>query len=76
MALSWQPFEIWFEGLVVAAITAAANTITTTIVAPEAFNFHAGLPHLMELCGVNILLSVAFYLKQKPLPGVTEPTTK
>jgi UDP-N-acetylmuramyl pentapeptide phosphotransferase/UDP-N-acetylglucosamine-1-phosphate transferase len=65
----------WIKGLISAAIGGAANAITATIVAPEAFNFQAGLNKLLTMIAAGALLSAAMYLKQSPLPGAQLPPT-
>lgn len=68
-------FLKWFYALLATGISAAANGVTASIVAPESFNFtHAGWVKIGTLCGVNALLAIALYLKQSPLPGsLTDP---
>jgi hypothetical protein len=69
-------FLKWLYGLTAAAISAAATGVTLVIVAPESFNFsQAGLVKLGEVCAVNALLAVAAYLKQSPLPPISQVTT-
>jgi hypothetical protein len=68
-------FLKWLYGLASAAIGAAANGVTATIVAPESFNFTGpGLAKLGTLCGVSALVAAAMYLKQSPLPAIQTTT--
>jgi hypothetical protein len=63
----------WLYGMVSAAISAGANSITVMIVAPETFNINEGLPKVGMVAAVAAFTGVANYLKQSPLPGsVTE----
>ncbi len=71
---SW---EIWLKGLAAAAISGAANGVTTGFAAigidPGHFNLDAGFKHTVYLGGISAALSAilgaAFYLKQSPLPA-------
>ena len=63
--MKWQT---WLKGLVAAIIGGAANAVTTIIVAPETFNFQAGLSKLGAVAGASALVSAAMYLKQSPVP--------
>jgi|HubBroStandDraft_2_1064218.scaffolds.fasta_scaffold264590_1 hypothetical protein len=68
-------FFKWLYGLLAVAISAAANGILASIVAPADFNFsHAGLEKLGALCGANAVLATALYLKQSPLPAIQTTT--
>jgi Na+/H+ antiporter NhaD/arsenite permease-like protein len=50
---------IWLYGLISAAISAAANTITVMIVAPETFNVNEGLSKVLTVAGVSALVGAA-----------------
>lgn len=64
--MNWKP---WLHSIVAAAISAAAGSITASIVDPEKFNMTAsGLQHLGAFAAINSLLAVALVLKQSPLP--------
>lgn len=57
---------VWLKGLLAAAISGAATTITVMIVAPETFNLdHIG--KVGAVAGIGALLGVANYLKQSPI---------
>lgn len=61
--------KTWLKGILSAAIGAAANGVTTVIVAPDTFNIHEGLPKLGSVMLVSAVVAIAMYLKQSPLPG-------
>ena len=62
-------WKAWLHSILAAAISAAAGSITASIVDPEKFNFTAsGLAHIGEFALVNAVLAVALILKQSPLP--------
>ncbi len=58
----------WVKGLVSAFIGAAADAVTNTIIAPDVFNFKAGLYPLLGSAALKGGLAAALYLKQSPLP--------
>ena len=70
-------WEIWFKGIVAAAIAGGANGVITGFAAvgidPSHFNLQAGLNSTLAIAGVSAIMSsiigVAAYLKQSPLPG-------
>jgi hypothetical protein len=70
---SW---EIWFKGILAAAISGGANGIVTGFAAigidPSHFNLQAGLSHTFEIgavsAAISAVLGVALYLRQSPLP--------
>ncbi len=64
--MNWKP---WLHSIVAAAISAAAGSITASIVDPEKFNMTvSGLQHLGAFAILNAILAVALVLKQSPLP--------
>lgn len=63
--MTWQH---WLKGLVAAAVSGVANSITNVMVAPETFNFQSGLRKLGESAAVAGILGAALYLKQSPVP--------
>jgi hypothetical protein len=73
---AWTNFEVWWRGLVAAAIAGGANGIITGFAAvgidPSHFNLQAGLRPTLAIAGVSAAMSaiigVAAYLKQSPLP--------
>jgi len=70
-------FQIWWRGLMAAAIAGGANGVITGFAAvgidPQHFNLQAGLRSTLAIAAVSALMSgiigVAAYLKQSPLPG-------
>ena len=61
-------WKVWLKGLISVTIGGAANAITAAIVAPESFNFEAGIGKLGAMAGGGALLAAAMYLKKSPLP--------
>lgn len=61
-------FRVWLEGLIAAALGAAGNGITVTLVDPHDFNLDTGLPKLVKVMAISSLIAIGLYLKQKPLP--------
>lgn len=57
----------WFKGLVAAVIGGSANSVVAMVVDPVAFNLH-DLPKLGKLAIGAAVISLAFYLKQSPVP--------
>lgn len=64
MKLNWRK---WLKGLIAAVIGGAANSVVAMVVDPVAFNFQ-DLPKLGKLAACAALISLAFYLKQAPVP--------
>ena len=66
----------WLHGLISAFIgggaAAVSASVSASLIAPETFNFHGGIWHLLEIIlgtfGVNGILTACAYLKQSPLP--------
>jgi hypothetical protein len=79
--LAWSD---WLYHLFFSAIGGGASAVTSTIgaviIAPETFNAGGGLHKTLELMAtvfvINALLALFYYLKQSPLPGVIETTSK
>lgn len=69
--MTWQ---VWLKGLIAAAISAGANAITATIVAPSAFNFGAQWKQTVTLTLVNGVVAAAAYLAKSPIPATNEGT--
>jgi len=73
---AWTNFQVWWRGLVAAAIAGGANGVITGFAAvgidPQHFNLQAGLHSTLAIAGVSALMSgiigVAAYLKQSPMP--------
>lgn len=74
---AWINFQVWWRGLVAAAVAGGANGVITGFAAvgidPTHFNLQAGLHSTLAIAAVSALMSgiigVAAYLKQSPLPG-------
>lgn len=66
--------EDWLSSIAAAFIGGAASAITTTVVAPETFNFGDGLAKLLKVALISGILNAAFYLKKSPLPDRSAPT--
>lgn len=64
MNLDWTK---WLQGILAAIIGGAANTICAIAVDPVAFNFN-DLPKLGKMAVGAAVISLAFYLKQSPVP--------
>ena len=77
MKLNW---GAWLLGLLAAVIGGGANGIvmglTSIGVDPEHFNLGSGLKHTLYIAGaafvISGILSMAFYLKQSPVPQPRE----
>jgi hypothetical protein len=73
---AWKNFEVWWRGLLAAAVAGGANGVMTGFAAvgidPQHFNLQAGLRPTLAIAAVSALMSaiigVAAYLKQSPLP--------
>ena len=73
---AWTNFQVWWRGLLAAAIAGCANGVITGFAAvgidPEHFNLQAGMHATLAIACVSALMSgiigVAAYLKQSPLP--------
>ena len=73
---AWTNFQVWWRGLVAAAIAGGANGVITGFAAvgidPQHFNLQAGLRSTLAIAAVSAVMSgiiaVAAYLKQSPLP--------
>lgn len=74
---AFKSFQIWWRGLMAAAIAGGANGVITGFAAvgidPQHFNLQAGLRSTLAIAAVSALMSgiigVAAYLKQSPLPS-------
>jgi hypothetical protein len=77
----WMKWETWFHGLIAAAIGGAASAITTqTGLATgqtAGLDMHPlNLKSLAVVAGTSAMVSAAFYLKQSPLPALSQTITK
>ena len=69
--------KVWLKGLFAAAISGAANGLTTglaaTTIAPDTFNMAEGLVPVLKLvvasAAVAAISGAASYLKQSPIPS-------
>ena len=61
-------FKTWLKGLIGAGISGATAAISTSLVAPETFNFGSGLHKLLTVCFASFVISIAKYLSTKPIP--------
>src|ERR1700688_3921454 len=76
---AWSNFQVWWRGLLAAAVAGGANGVITGFAAvgidPTHFNLQAGLHSTLAIAGVSAMMSsiigVAAYLKQSPLPNET-----
>ena len=59
--------KTWLRGLWSAFVGGAASAVSTTIVAPEQFNFGNGLGSMLKVALVAGCVNLAFYLKQSPI---------
>jgi hypothetical protein len=57
----------WFTGIAAATIGGAANSAVAMLVDPSAFNFN-DLEKLGKLAIGGAIISLAFFLKQSPIP--------
>lgn len=74
MAFVSQNIKIWLHGLFAAAIGSFATAASGAVVMPNVFNFtHEGLLNMLKLSVVPALASIFTYLKQSPLPALTNP---
>lgn len=62
--------RLWVRGVVGAFIAGGAHSVSNLVVAPETFNFHAGLVKLLESAMAGGMISAAFYLQKSPLPDL------
>lgn len=70
--------EIWFRGIVAAAISGSAGGILTGFAAvgirPDVFNLQAGFGETFKIALaaalINAVIGVAAYLQKSPLPPV------
>jgi hypothetical protein len=68
--------QIWFKGMIAAAISGAAGGVLTGFAAvgidPQHFNLQAGMGATLRIAGaaalINAVIGVAAYLQKSPLP--------
>ena len=64
MRLAWGK---WIRSAIAAVVGGTANSVVAMVVDPVAFNLN-DLPKLGKLAAGAALISLAFYLKQAPVP--------
>lgn len=62
---SWRE---WLKSLIHAAISGGTAAISTSIVAPETFNFGEGLNKLLTVAGISAIVSMSKFLSANPFP--------
>ena len=62
----------WLKGLIHATISGGTAAISTSIVAPETFNFGDGLKKLLMVAGFSAIVSMSKFLSTNPFPESTE----
>ena len=72
MKTTGSDWKIWLKGLIGAGISGGSTAVSTTIVAPDTFNFSGGLHKLLMVVLVSFIVSIAKYLSGKPFPDGTE----
>jgi hypothetical protein len=68
--------QIWFKGMIAAAISGAAGGVLTGFAAvgidPQHFNLQAGMGATLRIAAaaalINAVIGVAAYLQKSPLP--------
>jgi len=69
-------WRVWLYSLISAGIGGAASALGGAVVAPSVFNFTpGGLQKLGELALFGFAVPVISYLKQSPLPPLSQVTT-
>lgn len=63
--MNWKP---WLHGLFSAFIGGGASAVSAMVIDPATFNISDGFGNMLSLWAVNGIVSVAFYLKQSPMP--------
>jgi Na+(H+)/acetate symporter ActP len=69
--------ELWFKGLLAAAISGAAGGVLTGFAAvgidPQHFNLQTGMSSTLRIAAaaalINAVIGVAAYLQKSPLPN-------
>jgi hypothetical protein len=65
--------KIWLHGLAAAAISAFASAASGAIALPAVFTFDkAGLVNMAKLAAVPAMLAVFAYLKNSPIPTLSQ----
>lgn len=58
----------WLKGLISAAIGGAANSVVVIIVDPMTFNLQEGAVKLGWVALAGVIIAVAMFLQQSPIP--------
>lgn len=61
-------WRAWLKGLIHAGISGGTAAISTSIVAPETFNFGDGLGRLLSIAGISAIVSISKFLSAYPFP--------
>jgi hypothetical protein len=69
LAMNW---KTWLHGLGSAFVGGGANVVATMAIDPEDFNISAGMHKVLTLWLASGLISAALYLKQSPLPQLSQ----
>lgn len=70
--LGIEDWNVWLKGLIGAGISGATAGISTSLIAPETFNFGEGLKKLIAVVCASTIVSIGKYLTIKPLPEDTK----
>lgn len=62
----------WLGGIIAAVSGGAGSALSAAFVDPSDFNFDTGLEKLVKVAAVSAFITLLAYLKQRPLPGVSE----
>lgn len=61
-------WRAWIKGLIHAGISGGTAAISTSIVAPETFNFGEGLNKLVSVALISAIVSISKFLSAYPFP--------
>lgn len=61
-------WRAWIKGLIHAGISGGTAAISTSIVAPETFNFGEGLNKLVSVALISAIVSISKFLSVYPFP--------
>lgn len=62
---SWRA---WVKGLIHAGISGGTAAISTSVVAPDTFNFGEGLGKLISVAAISAIVSISKFLTTNPFP--------
>lgn len=66
--LDMKDWTVWLKGVIGAGISGGTVAISTSLAAPETFNFGLGLNKLITVAAISSVVSIAKYLSDNPLP--------